>query len=152
MAFVSGSEVDPIVVWDPDAPCPNGGSYIHYAANGSVENFAPMTAGAGPLVHTYKAAVFTTLPLAEGTVGCQSLDTAEAPVTDVTCLQSWQVARFGSACPPRSTSSSTSSGGTWTAVLLFAVVVGGILWTRCHKRWFPRSKVESYIALSTMPK
>lgn len=45
---------DNVVVYDPDAPCPGGGSYIHYAGR----NFMPMTAGAGPLVHTYHAGTF----------------------------------------------------------------------------------------------
>merc|ERR1719240_1076571 len=50
-AAVSGTNV---VVYDPDAPCPGGGSYIHYAGRG----FKPMTAGAGPTVHTYHAGIF----------------------------------------------------------------------------------------------
>eukprot|EP00928_Gymnodinium_smaydae_P050789 TRINITY_DN34350_c0_g1_i1.p1 TRINITY_DN34350_c0_g1~~TRINITY_DN34350_c0_g1_i1.p1 ORF type:complete len:139 (-),score=8.00 TRINITY_DN34350_c0_g1_i1:144-560(-) len=50
-ARVSGTNV---VVYDPDAPCPGGGSYIHYAGR----EFAPMTAGEGPLVHTYHAGIF----------------------------------------------------------------------------------------------
>lgn len=44
-----------VIVWDPDAPCGAGKSYIHGAGMG---DFAPMTAGAGPLKHTYYAATF----------------------------------------------------------------------------------------------
>merc|ERR1712039_754052 len=51
MAEISGSDV---VVYDPDAPCPNGGSFIHFAGR----EFVPMTAGAGPFVHTYHAGIF----------------------------------------------------------------------------------------------
>eukprot|EP00401_Gymnodinium_catenatum_P081302 CAMPEP_0117460932 /NCGR_PEP_ID=MMETSP0784-20121206/2262_1 /TAXON_ID=39447 /ORGANISM="" /LENGTH=129 /DNA_ID=CAMNT_0005254619 /DNA_START=33 /DNA_END=422 /DNA_ORIENTATION=- len=50
IAEVSGTNV---VVYDPDAPC-EGGSYIHYAG----KEFKPMSAGVGPLVHTYRAGVF----------------------------------------------------------------------------------------------
>lgn len=149
-AFVSGSEVDPIVVWDPDAPCPGSdASYIHYTAKGSVASFEPMTAGAGSLVHTYKAAVFQSLPLDEGTSGCvQNF----SPTTGLTCLKTWQVARYGSTCPD--TRAQRGSGLGVPFVLLFGVVLTAVAWKRrqqllasCRSR---RSKIESYIALSTV--
>lgn len=46
---------DTVIVWDPDAPCGEGMSFIHAAGRG---NFAPMTAAAGPTTHTYYAATF----------------------------------------------------------------------------------------------
>ncbi|CAB9526609.1 expressed unknown protein [Seminavis robusta] len=102
-ALVSGSEADPIVVWDPDAPCGGEhGSYIHYAGMGSMKNFEPMTAGAGDVVHTYRAAVFGKgLPLAEETTGCVQFDTTS--VGPLKCQKSWKVARFGSSCPKKPT-------------------------------------------------
>lgn len=149
---MSGSEADAIVIWDKDAPCPNGGSYIHYAANGNVENVEPMTAGAGAVVHTYRAAIFKKgLPLPAGTTSCNAFDTLEQPVAmdDLACLQSWQVARFGNLCPdvhPR------PHRRNILAFLGSFALVAGLAWSHRHKRWFPRSKVESYIALSTIGK
>ncbi|CAB9504695.1 expressed unknown protein [Seminavis robusta] len=147
LAFVSGSEVDPIVVWDPDAPC--GGehpSYIHYAAKGSVEKFEPMTAGAGDVVHTYQAAIFENgLPMEEGTGGCVQFDTST--VGPLKCQKSWKVARYGSSCPEMPKPKTSSTVGV-LVVLVVANVIGFVLWKR--KGSSGRSKLESYIALSTL--
>lgn len=96
---VAGSEVDAIVVWDTEAPCGGDGSYyVHYAADGLVDVFEPMTAGTGPLVHTYVAVMFpnTILPLPENTTGCYSFDSSLASRK---CIKQWDVARYGSHCP-----------------------------------------------------
>ena len=152
MAEVSGSEVDAIVVWDPDAPC---GNYIHYAAAGTVETFEPMTAGAGTVVHTYHAAIFPSgLPLPEGTTGCAGQDfDPTSTATPQQCVKTWQVARYGNACPtsePRSISAMLSR--TAIFVMLGFVAVAAfwkrqILWRRIAGG---STKLQSYIALSTI--
>eukprot|EP00930_Biecheleria_cincta_P036863 TRINITY_DN25268_c0_g1_i1.p1 TRINITY_DN25268_c0_g1~~TRINITY_DN25268_c0_g1_i1.p1 ORF type:complete len:172 (-),score=13.56 TRINITY_DN25268_c0_g1_i1:257-772(-) len=53
VATLSGAEG--VVVYDPDAPCGNGGAFIHYAGSG---DFVPMAADAGKLVHRYIAGAF----------------------------------------------------------------------------------------------
>jgi len=45
-----------VVVWDPDAPCGEGKSFIHAVGR---SKFEPMTAAAGPLKHGYHAATFS---------------------------------------------------------------------------------------------
>ncbi|CAJ1397504.1 unnamed protein product [Effrenium voratum] len=73
-----------LVVWDPDAPCPQGQSYIH-AAPGS--SFAPMTAGAGAKEHTYHAAEVKDAPSYAAQVG-----KCHATPTPVGKELTWQVA------------------------------------------------------------
>eukprot|EP00930_Biecheleria_cincta_P006364 TRINITY_DN107364_c0_g1_i1.p1 TRINITY_DN107364_c0_g1~~TRINITY_DN107364_c0_g1_i1.p1 ORF type:complete len:182 (-),score=37.08 TRINITY_DN107364_c0_g1_i1:164-709(-) len=48
-----GLNAEKTVVYDADASCGERGAYIHYA--GGEGGFKPMTAGSGPLIHTYHA-------------------------------------------------------------------------------------------------
>jgi hypothetical protein len=77
------------IVWDPDAPCGAGQSWIH---NVGTEPGSPMTAGAGALVHRYVSGRFDTTTVAEysGTAGsCQPIPRGGSD------LASWHVARAG---------------------------------------------------------
>lgn len=144
---VAGSEVDAIVVWDTEAPCGSDGSYVHYAADGLVDVFEPMTAGAGPLVHTYVAAMFPNkiLPLPENTTGCYSFDSSLASRK---CIKQWDVARYGSHCP----GGKTGLGFSLLIILLVGLFCSAaLLWTqRTLFRRLGHPKTESYIALSTI--
>eukprot|EP00434_Breviolum_minutum_P024497 symbB.v1.2.021636.t1/scaffold1882.1/size97200/5 len=72
------------VVWDPDAPCGDGKSYIHAAPNAGS---APMTAGAGKTVHTYISATVENPETFASVVGsCAKSPVAIGPKT------TWEVA------------------------------------------------------------
>ena len=154
VAEVAGGEVDSIVVWDPDAtPC-NPGSYVHYAAEGKVENFEPMTAGAGAVVHVYHAAMFLQgLPLTTGTTGCVKDSATWESFAAEECFKSWQVARFGNACPLPPPPTKSSSKNTVLFVLLLFSAGAAAFWKRqaLYRHIFsPRTKTQAYIALSTI--
>mmetsp|Transcript_107240 Transcript_107240/g.169334 ORF Transcript_107240/g.169334 Transcript_107240/m.169334 type:complete len:146 (+) Transcript_107240:62-499(+) len=95
-AFVTGSDV---VVYDPDAPCPGGGSFIHYAGR----EFVPMTAGAGPTVHTYHAGHFKPkfgIVAAQSVGKCSDIFNLDSPgENEIT----WKVAAGyrGGSCGPK---------------------------------------------------
>eukprot|EP00808_Paulinella_micropora_P028215 g79056.t1 len=82
-APVSVAEEENLVVWDPDAPCGNGRSYIHNAGAHS----APMTAGRGPLVHKYMAAYTPDWELYAPQVG------SCAPTPNLQMQYTWHVRR-----------------------------------------------------------
>ncbi|CAJ1399548.1 unnamed protein product [Effrenium voratum] len=87
-----GSAPEGAVVWDIDAPCGPGKAYIHAAPGAEC---APMTAGAGPLVHRYISAEVADADGFAGLVGsCGRLPEAAGPET------TWKVAdaRRGGAC------------------------------------------------------
>lgn len=87
-------EAKKIVVWDADAPCGDGLSYIHYAPTAGA--FMPMTAGAGPGVHTYRAAAIESY----NDYGALTGRCAPTPVGGTGEI-SWQVANLdrGGSCP-----------------------------------------------------
>lgn len=90
-ARVTGNFPEGVVIWDSDAPCGEGKAYIHYAGSGNVKT---MTAGAGPLMHTYRAAFFDELPVMQGAVGCAEFRVKFSSY----CKTEWQVARHGTSC------------------------------------------------------
>jgi hypothetical protein len=93
----AGLDVDDrknVIVWDPDAPCGTQKAYIHFSG-GDRNQFAPMTAGAGKLVHSYRAAYFAEpFPLSRGVTGCHDISNFKSPQHEVL----WKVARYGSSC------------------------------------------------------
>ena len=152
LAQVAGSEVDAILVWDPDAPCGNDGNvYVHYAANGMVDDiFKPMTAGAGPLIHKYLAANFWdgNLPIAENTTGCHSLDTKYFSPELQQCSKRWSVARYGTPCPKQKEISAA-----FVVIAFLILLLSVVCWKQRHEleRLFRTgNKTASYIALTTI--
>jgi len=85
-----------LLVWDTEAPCGGDRMYIHYAGEADGVTKAPMTAGAGALVHTYMAGYFETLPVPAGTTGCYA---ATIDMHQCSHAKEWQVARHGTPCP-----------------------------------------------------
>lgn len=96
--LVTGPEAERVVVWDTETGiCPSGELYIQYV-NGS--GSADMTAGAGPVVHSYMACVFDNVPVS-GT-GCQPFIGGGCRFALDDCsTHEWMVAREGSSCPRR---------------------------------------------------
>jgi hypothetical protein len=145
-----------VVVWDPDAPCgaspgvQDDGSgrnsdylhFVHYASSSS-STFEKMTAGAGPLVHSYSAAYFVDnhdgdmgdgwkLP-PEGTTGCYYKDDwngSEVAAAAATCQKTWKVARFGNECPPSSAARHSATPSSSLALGLVVVVLAVVAWKK----------------------
>ena len=150
LAQVAGSEVDAILVWDQDAPCGTGHVYVHYAADGMVNDiFEPMTAGAGPLVHKYLAANFwEDLPIAENSTGCQPLDTKYFSPALQQCSKTWSVARYGTPCPKQKEISAA-----FVVIAFLILLLSVVCWKQRHEleRLFRTgNKTASYIALTTI--
>ena len=95
---VSGTAADKVVVWDSETGiCDEGQLYIHQVGSGAGAAGLEMTAGAGPIVHLYKACAFDTLPVS-GT-GCQTFSGDGCRVNLGDCADSeWKVGRDGSSC------------------------------------------------------
>ena len=118
MATVTGHQPEGVVIWDADAPCEQQEeqddlsvtssrttmAYIHYAGVGDV---IPMTAGAGPVLHTYRAAFFDALPVPEGASGCHPFHIMFQDY----CKTEWRVARYGATCDIENILSDRSVGG-----------------------------------------
>ena len=146
VSAVSDDDLDHIMVWDEDAPCKGSDwSYIHYS--GPSSEFAGMTAGAGDMIHTYKAAYFYGgLPVPAGTRKCYPWSTNHDAnfyqYTDMryTCLKKWKVARFGSSCPEQAKQEKV--GSTPPAVIVLSAMVAlaltgvalGLMSVWVHKR------------------
>ena len=157
LAFLEAAHTEPIVLWDPDAPC---GTYIHFASIGRDKglNVEPMTAGAGAKIHTYHAAVFSELPssLPEGTVGCMDKNmNMNWENLHPQCELTWKVARFDASCPDPSRTIQLMSGfllGLFMVLLYLAWKNSERLGVLIANLWKPKVKPRqqpSYIALST---
>jgi len=133
-----------VMVWDEDAPCGGDGqSYIHYSGDDSI--FHGMTAGAGELLHTYKAGVFEDgLPVPQGTIGCYDFTTKGYDEFQPICLQTWKVARFGSSCPEQvKPPPATNAWAVLVSIILVVVILIGLLAWKCRTRQFRTKGYDS---------
>lgn len=141
-------DLDDLLVWDEDAPC--GGddrSYVHYS--GPSRGFGAMTAGAGDLVHTYRAAVFFDgLPVPPGTAGCYAFSTRSSRGGDdeyahYGCLATWEVARYGTPCPRRRRRlPSNNAVLAFAASAFVAAALTGAWWRRRRRAREPARDAE----------
>mmetsp|Transcript_17420 Transcript_17420/g.33070 ORF Transcript_17420/g.33070 Transcript_17420/m.33070 type:complete len:180 (+) Transcript_17420:116-655(+) len=86
-----------IVIWDTDTPCDNKEElYIHFAGEPDGVMRLAMAADVGEsVVHTYKAALFDSLPVPEGTTGCFRL---KMGCKMMGRTMEWKVARHDVSC------------------------------------------------------
>jgi hypothetical protein len=183
----SSAENVVVVVWDPDAPCgvspgvqDDSGrncDYLHYvhATSMSAPTFEKMTAGAGPLVHSYSAAYFVDnggngdmgdgwkLP-PEGTTGCYYKDKddwngCKVAAVAAACEKTWKVARFGNECPPSSAARRPAMPSSLLALGLMVAITVVVLWKK-RNHWGSRfwndvsrgpNPKQSYMELPTVP-
>lgn len=104
------SSMKRLLVWDTEAPCGDDDMvYVHFAGDEDGRTItnkqAPMTAGAGPKIHTYMAGWFDQLPVPAGSTGCQMMNvekTEDGHMKGCDHTKKWKVARHSTPCPEES--------------------------------------------------
>jgi len=86
-----------ILIWDTDTHCDNKDElYIHFAGEPDGIMRLAMAAGAGEsVVHRYKAALFDSLPVPNGTTGCYRV---KMGCKMMGRAMEWKVARHDASC------------------------------------------------------
>merc|ERR1719162_363367 len=105
-----------MIVYDPDAPCDPEGSYIHFTPT---NDWAPMTAGKGPLTHTYIAANFD-----DATVQAYASKVGTCALTPTNGAE---VFRWRVSSTPRGGSCETGDSGAFTSLPLVGALLA-LVW------------------------